>query len=96
MLDTSAIVPSITLGSADCVVIGSLQDKPKLGDSSLVGIGETVKVVAGAIVAIGNEIVCDANGCGVPKGSAHNVFGICQENGVSNDIVEVLVRPYYH
>jgi len=91
-LDTNG---NTVLATADAVVIGSLQNKPKSGEAATIAIGETVKVVAGGTVAIGDSIVANANGKGITRTTEHNIFGIALEAGSDGSVIEVLVRPLY-
>jgi hypothetical protein len=92
MLDENG---NVVLATADAVVIGSLQNKPKEGEAATIAIGETVKVVAGGDVAIGDLIVSNASGKGIARTTEHNIFGISLEEGSDDSIIEVLVRPLY-
>ena len=86
---------NVVLATADAVVIGSLQNKPKAGEAATIAIGETVKVVAGGDVAIGDLIVSDESGKGITRITEHNIFGIALEAGSDGSVIEVLVRPLY-
>lgn len=66
--DTSA-ARSCILGSLNCEVTGVLQNKPKAGEMAIIAIGPQPKVVAGAAVNIGDDIISDAAGCAIPKGA---------------------------
>jgi len=85
----------VVLATADAVVIGSLQNKPKAGEAATIAIGETVKVVAGGNVKIDDLIVSNASGKGITRTTEHNIFGIALEDGSDGSVIEVLVRPLY-
>jgi len=57
------------LGSLNCEVAGVLQNKPKIGEMALIATGPQPKVVAGDVIADGDDLICDANGCAIPKGA---------------------------
>ena len=77
-------------------VVGVLQNKPESGQAASVAIGDTAKVVAGGTVAIGGEVESDANGAAVAVSGAgeHEIVGIALEAGVTNDVIEVLLKSY--
>jgi len=82
---------SIVLAGADAECIGSLQNKPKAGETAAVAIGETVKVVLGGTVTRGDNIVSDATGRGIARTTQLNVFGKALMSGVAGSVIEVLV-----
>jgi len=86
---------NVVLATADAVVIGSLENKPKSGEAAEVAIGDTVKIIAGDSVTKDDEIVSDANGKGIARTTEHNVFGIALETVSAGEVFECLVRPCY-
>ena len=89
-LDT--VETQVVLATADAVCVGVINNKPTLGQAVTVAIGETVKVILGGTVAVGDYIVSDANGKAVVRVAEVNVFGIALQAGVAGDTVEVLVE----
>lgn len=80
----------------NALVIGTLQNKPKKGESALVCLGETSKVILGGNVSVGNKVISDAEGKAIVMPAVagkYMVAGIALENGVSGDIIEILLRP---
>lgn len=53
-------------------ISGVLQNKPKAGDQALISYGAQPKVIAGAAVNLGDDIISDANGMAIPKGATSN------------------------
>jgi len=90
----------IELATENSVVIGVLQDKPKLKEAGLVAVGETSKVILGDSVAIGDELISNATGKAIKRPTPgvgitvdYNIVGYALESGVADSVIEFLVRP---
>lgn len=88
---------NVVLGDANCVVIGVIDGKAKMGEAVAVNILGTTKVVAGGAISVGSKVICNANGkvISLPATSGtYNVFGVALQSAEDDgDIIEVLIRP---
>ena len=75
--------------------IGVLQNKPKNGETALVTVLGTAKVIAGGAITAGDFIVSDANGKAVVASGPANARGIALEFASAGDIIEVLLLTSY-
>ena len=86
---------SVVIGTLDCVVIGSVENKPAALTAASVAYAGIVKVVLGDTVTRGGLVVSNASGQAIPKASNHNVFGLALQSGVVNQVIDVLVMRFY-
>lgn len=101
-LDTSN-EKSVVIAGAGEEVIGSLENKPNAGEEAAVAVRGEILVIAGAQVTVGQEIMSDAYGHGVPKSGASYTIGQAtsaasagpNSNTGEFELISVLVNPKY-
>lgn len=87
--------------AATQVPFGTLQNKPKSGETAEIGVAGNVKVILGGTVAINDPLVSDANGKAIAATRAgagaqplSNVIGYARRAGVANDVIEMEVAKF--
>ena len=77
-------------------VLGSLQNKPRSGETAEIAVEGNFKVILGGTVAVGAPLVSDSNGKAVSATQATAgaqpgswVFAVARQAGVLGDIIEV-------
>jgi hypothetical protein len=78
-------------GAAD-VAIGVLQNRPEQGEGADVVVAGRTQIVAGAAIADGNQVTCNASGQAIVATTGEPIFGIALTT-VANagEIVDVLL-----
>jgi len=78
----------------DATAEGVLQDDPAAaGRAALVAISGVTKIVAGAAVTRGGDIVSDASGRAIDKGANANVLGVALEAASgAGELIAVLLK----
>ncbi len=98
MKQTTSTTPyGIVLASAATDnVIGILQNEPNVGETGVVAIIGTAKVIAGTPISIGEFIVADSNGkANTIQAAGEIVIGqALEEATAAGDIIEVLITHF--
>ncbi len=76
----------------DAKVVGVAQSDALPGDDVAVVAVGMVTMTAGAAIAAGDEVISDANGLPVPKGSGSNVAGVALNAANPGEPVQILIR----
>jgi len=85
------------VASKGAAIYGVLQDKPAaVGRACQVGINGVTKVLAGAVIAAGAEVICDATGRVITKDATdQHVLGTAEEAAVAaGNIIAVRIKSY--
>lgn len=82
----------VNIANATDVAIGVLQNRPQLGEGADVVVGGRTQAVAGAAIADGQQITCNASGQAIVATTGEPIFGIALTT-VANagEIVDVLL-----
>lgn len=96
IMDINSSSQLATVATKGAKMAGVLQDKPAAaGRVGALGISGKTKVVLGATVAAGAEVISDANGKAIATDAIDQyVLGTCVVGGDANEIGEVLIKPY--
>lgn len=73
-------------------VIGVNQDDPLSGEGALVRVEGITKVVLGGTVTVDDRLTTDADAKAVTAAGSENVAGTALSDGVTGDIIPMLVR----
>ncbi|MBR3070254.1 capsid cement protein [Fibrobacter sp.] len=77
-------------GTSGAAVLGVSGDEDTASGSNIVvQTSGNVKVLAGGTVAVGDRIVCDANGKAVAAGASAETYGVALTAGASGDLITV-------
>ena len=97
VISDTANACSIVLAGANAPSIGVLCDTPKAGQPGQVQTVGSAKVLSGAAVAIGDNIMTDASGRGVPaSGATQHIVGKAMEAAsAAGQLIEVVLRNDY-
>jgi len=77
---------------ADAKVVGvALTDAEAGDDLAVLAVGQ-ITMTAGAAIAAGDEVVSNAGGLPVPKGTATNVIGLALDAANPGEPVTILIR----
>jgi len=87
-----ATAGDILSATASDVIIGVLQDKPRLGEFGTVATDGILKVKVSGTVTENAYVGSDANGLGVAVTTGYS-FGIYLDAGVNGDVVRFHARP---
>jgi hypothetical protein len=92
MRQTAAFAVNVCAASTD-VPVGVLQNKPLAGEAVDLGLIGTTKVVAGAAIAAGAEVMSDAQGRAITAtGAGNSVFGRAVSAATAaGQIIELLI-----
>ena len=84
----------IDLATLDATADGVLLDDPfAAGQSAMVGTAGISKVVAGAAVTRGGDVVSDASGRAINKGANNNVLGVALDTAsAAGEIIRILLK----
>lgn len=84
-------------------LMGTLQNKPKSGETAEIAVGGNVKVIAGGTVAINDPLTSDAAGKAIAATQTtagaqptSYVLGFARRAAVSNDIFEMEVAKFIY
>lgn len=81
-------------GAADLDFAGILQDDPLAGETATVKVRDVSKAVAGAAIALTDELTTDANGRMVPAATTNPIMGRPQEvAAAAGDLFAMEIRP---
>lgn len=87
-----------TTTAATQIPLGILQNRPASGQAAEVRVnsGSTSKVVCGAAVAAGVEVMSDGSGRAITATTTNEVVGIAlSATSNANELLDVLIRPYH-
>jgi hypothetical protein len=96
IMDVNSSGQLATVATKGAKMVGILQDKPAAaGRPGALAINGKAKVVLGATVAAGAEVISDAAGKAIATDAADQyVLGTCMRGGAVNEVGEVLIKPY--
>jgi len=81
--------------SAGALCNGVLQDKPDAaGKAGSLGVGGVTKIVLGATLAAGAEVMSSAAGVAVAATATNKVLGTLRVGGASGEVGEMLWQPH--
>lgn len=80
----------VKVGTAASAPLGVSGDSDTaIGANIVIQTSGNVKVLAGGTVAVGDRIVCDANGKAVAAGASAETYGVALTAGASGDLITV-------